>query len=226
MASQRAGTLGGGGGIGGSVGQNNPRGINQINRQNLIRALEVTLDRCSRFLQASQAIYFNRNFLERKSKDVALKFAMVLGIIQKDKMTESSKRESNLLAPSLAMLMYSFTVCWGQFYVLFWVYATWITGSLIIFILFKLLGASHDLSEVMATIGFAITPLLLLEPLMTLTEEPLPGLSVAIKTIAVGWASRSASLALIQPNTEKKTFLFAWPLILFNVYLLSLRSGA
>lgn len=124
------------------------------------------------------------------------------------------------------MSLYALEVCWKQFYVLFWVYATWLCGSLVVFFLFRLLGSSHGVAEVTASVGYGVLPLIVLQPFMSLTEEPLPGLSFGIKFVGVLWASRSAASALVQPNTEKKMFLFTLPLLLLNTFLLSLRTGA
>ena len=193
------------------------------NRVSLQRAFEISFERWARVFQVFKEVNCNKAFAAKRLTEVANRYAVGLGITLRG---ANTPKETTLLGPALGALAYSFTVCWGQFYVLFWVFSTWLLGSLIIFVLFRLLGSSHDLLEVTATIGYAIAPLVLLEPLMTLTEDPLPGLSLVVKIFGVAWATRCASTALVQPNTEKKIFLFACPLILFNVYLLSLRSGA
>ena len=182
------------------------------------RALEVSLERL--FRNCNKTKLSSVDF-KKKAIDILYRYAYVLGIY-----SGKMEPENNLLGSALGALIYSLIVFWGQFYILLWVFATWFLGSLIVFLLFRLLGSSHDLLQVTNVIGYSIAPLIILEPLITLTEEPLPILSVVIQVIAVIWASRTASLTLVQANTEKKVFLFEYPLFLFNVYLLSFRTGA
>ena len=196
----------------------------QINRLVLKRALDVSATRLIRLSNDLPEKYLSKNFLRKKVDETLNRVGVGFGIFSRKDV--GSANDTNLFGAALLALAYSLAVCWGQFYILFWVFATWVSGSVIIFLLFKLLGSSHDLAEVMSSIGYAIAPLTFFEPLMTLTEAPLPGLSLIIKIIAVVWSSRTASFALIQPSTERKTFLFACPLILYNVFLLSLRTGA
>jgi hypothetical protein len=190
-----------------------------MNPPPLSRAIEITLDRFSHFTYTPPTTADFKQFCS----SILVDFTSSLLLTTKQ---SHPNHKISLIGPSLIVLSYSFTVCWGQFYVLFWVFSTWLFGSLLIFLLFRLLGSSRDLLQVAASIGYASAPLVLLEPLMTVTEEPLPKISIGIKCIAVFWAARSASFALVQVNTEKKIFLFEFPLILFNVYWLSLRSGA
>lgn len=194
-----------------------------VSRPSLQRAFDVSLNRWARSFQSIKQVKLTKSLAQRKLQDVATRFKIGLGLQARD---TNYPQESNLVGPSLAPLAYSLTVCWGQFYVMIWVFATWLLGSLIIFTVFKLLGSSHSAMEVTSTLGYAMAPLALLEPLITLVEEPLPGLGLVVKLLTVLWASRTASLALIQPVTEKKIFLFACPLVLFNIFLISFRSGA
>lgn len=189
-----------------------------LDRATLVRACEVSLDRLGR----TRVNPFSVQVVKSKFLSLIRRFAYSLGVVEE----KPREMETTLYAPTLSILTYAMLICWGQMYVIFWALATWIFGSLVLFLLFRLLGSSHDFINIAANVSYSTLPLTLLEPLMTLTEVPLPGLSFIIKCIAVLWASRSASVILVQQNTEKKVFLFEYPLILFNIYLLSLRSGA
>jgi hypothetical protein len=126
----------------------------------------------------------------------------------------------------------------------FWTFFIWLSGSAIIHLVFRLLGSSQTQSNVLIAVAYSIAPLTILEPLMTMTEAPLPGLALVVKCVAVRcrsarlanpaaarlhqvlWASRSASMCLVTTNVdhEKKTLLFVLPLVLLNIYFLSLRA--
>ena len=197
-----------------------------LNRTTFQKAVEVSFDRWYRQVQILRSVQWNQALVVNKVKLFAIDFGTRLSVglgAPKDKHAEE---ESSLIGPAISTLLYALMICLGQLYVIMWVFATWLFGSLIVFLLFRMLGSSHSLLEVTSMIGYSMAPLTILEPIITLTEEPLPMLSFAIKLATIAWASRSASLGLIQPNTEKKTFLFACPLILFNVILLSMRTGA
>lgn len=63
----------------------------------------------------------------------------------------------------------------------------WIVGSLLIFILFDLLGSQRSCTECFVAIGYSVAPLALLEPLVALTEIPLPITSTVLKLLGVLW---------------------------------------
>ncbi|KAH9260221.1 hypothetical protein BASA81_001390 [Batrachochytrium salamandrivorans] len=183
------------------------------------RAAEVSFDRaCVRVKHFSPQAFFQRRY-----GTIAYQFASALGFSMKK---SDLQLEDDLVGPALACSAYGVSVCFGQIYVLPLVLATWAVGSLLVFLLFRMLGSSHDLARVASAVGCSTLPLLVLQPIVAITEDPLPWFSLGIKCLAVLLASRSASLVLVQPSTEKKLFLFELPLLLLYVYLLGYRSGA
>lgn len=195
----------------------------ELSLPKLQRAAEISFDRLGVRLRNG----FTAPVLQKRAEAIAYHFAVALGLpIKRNSGLDLQKQHDDMLGPMLSCLLYGLTLCWGQIHILLFVFATWILGSLLVFLLFRLLGSSHDLWHVANAVGYSIAPLTVLSPVMSLTDEPLPWFSLLIKFIAVLFASRSASLVLVQPSTEKKIFLFELPLLLFYVYLLGYRSGA
>ena len=88
------------------------------------------------------------------------------------------------------------------------------------------MSANSTLENVIVANAYSLAPLVVLEPLVTMTQEPLPGLAFCIKVVCVIWASRSASLALVSndPAHERKVLLFVLVLVLFFIYMVALRD--
>jgi len=104
------------------------------------------------------------------------------------------------------------------------VLVTWLTGSFIVFLVFRMLASTNSLENVIVATAYSLAPLIVLEPIASMTSGPLPGLSVFVKLVSVLWGSRSAALSLVAEKHEGKMLLFLLPLVLFNVFLISLQS--
>ena len=186
------------------------------------QAFEVSFERWSRFMRTADFSQLFTLFLN----DVMLRGRRTFVALASSSAAKEESSPPHLSGAALCMLVYTLTFVWHQFYVVFWVFSTWLFGSAVIFLLFRLLGSLHTLREVTTSVGYAVIPLILMQPFMTATEGSHPVVSIVLKLFAVIWASRIASVALVEQQTEKKIFLFAVPLLLLNIYLLSLRTGA
>lgn len=127
--------------------------------------------------------------------------------------------------PLLVVLLYAMLALFGQFKVVSWIITIWLLGSLIIFLLARVLGGEVNYSQCLGVIGYSLIPLVL-----TATALPLvnyfPMISVLIKLFGVVWASYSAGSLLIQEELKNKRLLLMYPILLLYIYFFSLYTGA
>ena len=195
----------------------------------LRRAAETSLDRWSRAASDAAAdAASGRLVLLDVARDVAAQFYAVLSVAWRPEATRE-RPGGGALAPLASVAAYALVVVGGRRpagIVAAWIASTFLGGSLVIFLLFRLLGSPNSLGTVARVVGLSLLPLTVLEPLMTLLETPLPVLGYAVKCVAVLWAARAASVFLVAavPHAhEAKALLLAYPVVLLHLYMLNLR---
>lgn len=127
--------------------------------------------------------------------------------------------------PLLVVLLYAMLALFGQFKVVSWIITIWLLGSLIIFLLARVLGGEVNYSQCLGVIGYSLIPLVLTAAALPLVNY-FPNISVAIKLFGVVWASYSAGSLLIQDELKNKRLLLMYPILLLYIYFFSLYTGA
>ncbi|XP_038074630.1 protein YIPF4-like [Patiria miniata] len=134
-------------------------------------------------------------------------------------------RESpDFWGPLLVVLLFSAVSLYGQFRVVSWIITIWILGSLIIFLLARVLGGEVNYSQCLGVIGYSLLPLII-----TATTLPLlgtiPYVGFVAKFAGVLWAAYSAGSLLIQDSLAHKKPLLIYPVLLLYIYFFSLYTG-
>ncbi|XP_068681699.1 protein YIPF4-like [Montipora foliosa] len=127
--------------------------------------------------------------------------------------------------PLLVVLLYAMLALFGQFKVVSWIITIWLLGSLIIFLLARVLGGEVNYSQCLGVIGYSLIPLVLTAAALPLVNY-FPILSDIIKLFGVVWASYSAGSLLIQEELKNKRLLLMYPILLLYIYFFSLYTGA
>lgn len=126
--------------------------------------------------------------------------------------------------PLLVIVLFSLVSLYGQFSVVSWIVTMWIFGSLVIFLLARVLGGEVNYSQCLGVIGYSVLPLV-----VTATTLPLVSsfhyLGVLIKLLGVTWATYSAGSLLCVQELQNKRPLLLYPVFLLYVYFFSLYSG-
>ncbi|XP_022095700.1 protein YIPF4-like [Acanthaster planci] len=127
--------------------------------------------------------------------------------------------------PLLVVLLFSAVSLYGQFRVVSWIITIWIFGSLLIFLLARVLGGEVNYSQCLGVIGYSLLPLII-----TATTLPLlgtiPYIGFVVKFAGVSWAAYSAGSLLIQDSLAHKKPLLLYPVLLLYIYFFSLYTGA
>lgn len=126
--------------------------------------------------------------------------------------------------PLAVVLLFSMISIYGQFRVVSWIITIWIFGSLIIFLLARVLGGEVSYGQVLGVIGYSLLPLIVIAPLL-LFIGGLELLSMAIKLLGVFWAAYSAASLLVGDEFKTKKPLLIYPIFLLYIYFLSLYTG-
>ncbi|XP_071962390.1 protein YIPF4-like [Antedon mediterranea] len=127
--------------------------------------------------------------------------------------------------PLLVVLCFSLISVYGQFRVVSWIITIWVIGSLVVFLLARVLGGEVNYSQCLGVIGYSLLP-------MTFTGLLVPFLSslhylaIIIKFSGVAWSSYSAGCLLVQDDLKTKKPLLLYPILLLYIYFLSLFTGA
>ncbi|EDV24062.1 uncharacterized protein TRIADDRAFT_26225 [Trichoplax adhaerens] len=127
--------------------------------------------------------------------------------------------------PLLVVLIFSAFSLYGQLQVISWIITVWIIGSLVIFLLARVLGGEVNYSTCLGIIGYSLLPLA-----VTATVIPVVRfsryLTLAVEVLGVIWASYSAGSLLVDEDLSKKRLLLFYPTFLLYIYFLSLYTGA
>ncbi|XP_072314752.1 protein YIPF4-like [Eucyclogobius newberryi] len=124
----------------------------------------------------------------------------------------------------LAVLLFSMISIYGQFRVVSWIITIWIFGSLIIFLLARVLGGEVSFGQVLGVIGYSLVPLIVIAPLPLFIGR-IELLSIVIKLLGVFWAAYSAASLLVGDEFKTKKPLLIFPIFLLYIYFLSLYTG-
>jgi len=127
--------------------------------------------------------------------------------------------------PMGVVLLYAMLSMVGQFRVVSWILTIWIFGSLLVFLLARVLGGEVSYSQTLSVVGYSVLPLILtglLLPLFSGWYYP----SLIIMLHGVVWAAYGAASLIAIEELAKKRILLIYPIFLLYVYLFSLYTGA
>ncbi|XP_041469490.1 protein YIPF4-like [Lytechinus variegatus] len=127
--------------------------------------------------------------------------------------------------PLLVVLLFSMVSVYGQFRVVSWIITIWIFGSLVIFLLARVLGGEVNYSQCLGVIGYSLLPLIIAATVLPVTRY-IPFIGSIVKLIGVSWAAYSAGSLLIQEELAQKKPLLLYPVLLLYIYFFSLYTGA
>ncbi|XP_070578885.1 protein YIPF4-like isoform X2 [Ptychodera flava] len=127
--------------------------------------------------------------------------------------------------PLLVVIIFSLISVYGQFRVVSWIITIWIFGSLIIFMLARVLGGEVTYSQCLGVIGYSLLPLIVTGTVIPVVYS-FYYLCYLVKILGIFWAAYSAGSLLIQDELQHKKPLLIYPVFLLYVYFFSLYSGA
>lgn len=127
--------------------------------------------------------------------------------------------------PLVVILLYSLVSLYGQFTVVSWIITIWVFGSLIIFLLARVLGGEVTYSQCLGVIGYSVLPLVIMASIMPLVQS-FSIVSTFFKLIGVVWAAYSAGSLLCVQELQQKRPLLLYPVFLLYIYFFSLYTGA
>uniref|UniRef100_H2Z284 Protein YIPF n=2 Tax=Ciona savignyi TaxID=51511 RepID=H2Z284_CIOSA len=126
--------------------------------------------------------------------------------------------------PLVVVLLFSVVSLYGQFRVVSWILTMWVFGSLIIFLLARVLGGEVGYSQCLGVIGYSLIPLIITAALLVLIRNVEP-FAFIIRTLGIFWASYSAASLIVNDSYKEKKPLLTYPIFLLYVYFFSLYSG-
>lgn len=135
------------------------------------------------------------------------------------------RENADFWGPLLVVLLYSLVSLYGQFRVVSWILTIWICGSLLIFLLARVLGGEVNYSQCLGVIGYSLLPLVILAIILPAVHH-LHFTSLLLKIFGVIWATYSAGSLLCGQELQQKKVLLLYPILLLYIYFLSLYSGA
>eukprot|EP00730_Choanoeca_flexa_P014300 TRINITY_DN6206_c0_g1_i1.p1 TRINITY_DN6206_c0_g1~~TRINITY_DN6206_c0_g1_i1.p1 ORF type:complete len:284 (+),score=46.93 TRINITY_DN6206_c0_g1_i1:95-853(+) len=134
------------------------------------------------------------------------------------------KDEPDFWGPLLVVVLYALVSLYGQFQVVSWIITIWMTGSLLLFLLGRVLGGDTNFSQTLGIVGYSLLPLIIMGLIVPLAPEG--ALSTSVKALGVLWATYSAGSLLATEGLESRKALLFYPILLLYVYFVSLYSGA
>lgn len=126
--------------------------------------------------------------------------------------------------PLLVVILFSLVSIYGQFSVVSWIVTMWIFGSLVIFLLARVLGGEVSYSQCLGVIGYSVLPLVVTATTLPLVR-PFHYVELTFKLLGVLWATYSAGSLLCVQELQNKRPLLLYPVFLLYVYFFSLYSG-
>ncbi|GFO30224.1 protein yipf [Plakobranchus ocellatus] len=158
-------------------------------------------------------------------KDIYYKVRCVLLPLPQFGLNHHVVRESpDFWGPLLVILLYAIVSLYGQFRVVSWILTIWLCGSLMIFLLARVLGGEVTYSQCLGVIGYSVLPLFLIACVLTVLSS-FHYISMALKFLGVIWAAYSAGSILCVEELQHKRPLLLYPIFLLYVYFLSLYTG-
>lgn len=126
--------------------------------------------------------------------------------------------------PLLVVVLFSLVSLYGQFSVVSWIVTMWIFGSLVIFLLARVLGGEVSYAQCLGVIGYSVLPLVVTATALPLVR-PFHYVELTFKLLGVVWATYSAGSLLCVQELQNKRPLLLYPVFLLYVYFFSLYSG-
>ena len=103
-----------------------------------------------------------REELDIDLKDIFYKVRCVLFPLPSLGFQNKVVRENpDFWGPLLVVLLYALVSLYGQFKVVSWILTMWIFGSLIVFVLARVLGGEVSYSQALGVIGYSLIPLII-----------------------------------------------------------------
>jgi len=127
--------------------------------------------------------------------------------------------------PLIVILLFALISLYGQFRVVSWIITIWLTGSILIFLLARVLGGEVNYSQCLGVIGYCVLPLVITATILPFAKQ-VPYLSPIVKLLGVCWAACSAGSLLCVEELQEKRPLLLYPIFLLYVYFFSLYTGA
>ncbi|KAJ8309136.1 hypothetical protein KUTeg_014010 [Tegillarca granosa] len=159
-------------------------------------------------------------------KDIYYKLRCVLFPLPQLGFNRHVVRESpDFWGPLVVILLYSLVSLYGQFRVVSWILTIWVFGTLIIFLLARVLGGEVSYSQCLGVIGYSVLPLVITATILPLFRS-FYYISMALKLFGVVWAAYSAGSLLCVQELQHKRPLLLYPVFLLYIYFLSLYTGA
>ncbi|XP_014677585.1 PREDICTED: protein YIPF4-like [Priapulus caudatus] len=134
------------------------------------------------------------------------------------------KDSPDFWGPLLVVLLYSLVSLYGQFRVVSWIITIWVFGSIIIFLLARVLGGEVNYSQCLGVIGYSLLPLVIIASLLPFVAS-YAIIAMLLKIVGVTWASYSAGSLLCGAELQHKRLLLLYPVLLLYIYFLSLYTG-
>lgn len=135
------------------------------------------------------------------------------------------KDSPDFWGPLFVILLFSLVSLYGQFHVISWILTIWLSGSFLIFVLTRVLGAEVSYGQTLGVVGYSVIPLIFAVIILPLISF-IPLLNLAVKILAVVWASYSAGSLLVDQQLGHKKILLLYPTFLLYIYFFSLSTGA
>ncbi|XP_064602904.1 protein YIPF4-like [Liolophura sinensis] len=164
--------------------------------------------------------------LDINLKDIYYKVRCVLLPIPQMGLNRLVVRDNpDFWGPLVVILLFSLVSLYGQFGVVSWIITIWIFGSLIIFLLARVLGGEVNYSQCLGVIGYSVLPLVITASILPLLST-YKYISMTFRILGVLWAAYSAGSLLCVQELQQKRPLLLYPIFLLYIYFLSLYDGA
>ncbi|CAK8694813.1 protein YIPF4-like isoform X2 [Clavelina lepadiformis] len=158
-------------------------------------------------------------------KDIYYKIRCVLLPLPSFGQSRHIVRENpDFWGPLAVVLIFSMVSLYGQFRVVSWILTMWLFGSLLIFLLARVLGGDVGYSQCLGIIGYSLLPLIITAALLMLVGS-VEVMAFLIRVLGIFWASYSAASLIVNESYKEKKALLIYPIFLLYVYFFSLYSG-
>ncbi|XP_055879852.1 protein YIPF4-like [Biomphalaria glabrata] len=158
-------------------------------------------------------------------KDIYYKLRCVLFPLPQLGFNRHIVRESpDFWGPLIVILLYAIVSLYGQFRVVSWILTIWLIGSLMVFLLARVLGGEVSYGQCLGVIGYSVLPLFVIACILPLVHS-YHYINMTFKFLGVIWASYSAGSLLCVQELQHKKPLLLYPVFLLYVYFLSLYTG-
>ncbi|CAD5116362.1 DgyrCDS5261 [Dimorphilus gyrociliatus] len=138
--------------------------------------------------------------------------------------TEIVRDSPDFWGPLVVVLIYALVSLYGQFRVVSWIITIWLFGSVLIFLLARVLGANVTYSQCLGVIGYSLLPLVLIGLVLPFFSQ-MVFIGFLFKILGVAWCTYSAGSLLCEESLSHKRTMLLYPIFLLYIYLLSLHTG-